>query len=231
MPHTQGNWTQATPFGDGELFIGADQFKDILSNAVLATASQGDLQQSIAASKACTFFASISQMLRIGVFATPAGTQRQFGTAASQPGPSTVSGTSSPLGLPSNPGFPPWTAAVNPTTAGSVAGPTPKGIQVNWIDIIYSVAAVNLSVCQMGFSRTVYQNGVAPTITNTIALGNNGLSKVVAAQPYRTRVTVPNPVFIKVDGTEMVLQVNITTPAGGTANFTGAIVGITFNYN
>jgi hypothetical protein len=227
MSHTVNRFTMDTPNPDGQLFIGSTKFADIGTHTAIAYPSAGLLERTIAASNAAVLVADLMQMIRTGVLATPNSTQRQFGTAASQPGPSSVAGTSGPFNIS---GFPPFTSAQLPTLGGkgNVIG---KGIQVNWVDLIYSVAAVNLSAATVGLTSTVFQNGVAPAVTNIIALGANGLPVAITTQPGRTRVTVVSPVMTTADGTELILNVNLTTPAGGTAIFYGAIVGLSFNFN
>lgn len=226
MSHTRGKWSQDLGSIDFQLFLTPDMFVDTSTLSVL-TATTGIIERTIAASHAVTLFASLRTFLRTGVLATPNNSQRQFGTALSQPGPSSVSGTSDPLAMI---GFPPYTAATNPTIAPS-SGAVPKGLKILFVDLIYSVAAVNLSAITVGLTTTQFINSVAPATANIVALGLNNLLVGFQATPHRIRVPVVNPAYIVLDGCEVVLNFNLTTPAGGTAIFYGAVIGSEINYN
>ena len=135
MPSTtQGRWQQSTPFGDGQIFVGATDFKPTAASGAvtLVSAGAGLLTLNQAASLTGNLIADISKLLRTGELAIAGVVQEQFGTAASQPGPSSVAHTSGPFNLPGNPGFPPWLKSKMPTVSGnaSTKDPIPKGLQV-----------------------------------------------------------------------------------------------------
>jgi hypothetical protein len=240
MPHTDGRWTQGTSNPDLQLFIGAQKFKDLagLATTPATIATPGLLWQLVPAGDACIFVAELDElMLRAGVYATPAYDQEQFGTAASQPGPSSVSGTSGPLAIPGSgtpnfQGFPPIPSALMATLAGPVSGPTQKGIQIDSVDVIYQVLADATAVAAtMGLTKTTFSNLAAPVVTNLIALGANGLPVVIGAQPQVTNVLVPTPGMIVAADTEVLLNINLTGGTAGTIKFFGAVIKAHFNLN
>lgn len=239
MSQTQGRWTAKTPFPDAQFFIGADEFKDLSGNATLPStvATPGVLFQTVGAGKACIFVKSLSELLlRSGVLASPQYDQEQFGTAASQPGPSAVANTSGPLAEP-NPtspyyqGFPPTPSTSLPTLAGAVAGAQPKGIQIDSVDVIYQVLTDATAVAAtIGLTKTVFANGADPAVTNLIALGANGLPTAIAAHPVTTNVPVPTPAMIVAADTDVLLNINLTGGTAGTIKFFGAVIKAHYNF-
>jgi hypothetical protein len=234
MSDTRGRWTASTPFTDGQLFLGASKFTPLVAaSAVPASAGAGLFTLNIPASTTANLFAELNQILRTGQLATNAVNQEQFGTAALVPGPSAVANTSDPLNLPS--GFPPWTNSVNPTITGGQKGATPKGIQINWVDLSYEVDTGAITSATFGLTTTkmpTVATSAAPVVTNVIALGANGLPTAVntAGQATRTRITVASPTFFTLDGTEVIANANFVTPAANTVKFYGAILGVTYNW-
>ena len=227
--NTGGSFEQDTAFNDGQIFLGPNgDFAPTAGTAPLTTSAAGLLYGLVAASQTCNLFSIISQMLRTGVYPQAPFSSQQFGTAASVPGPSTVSGTGGPRGIA---GRPPIPAAKLPTVIGQTAQPIPKGLQINWVDIIYQVLGVALTSATFGLTNTQFINGVAPAVSNLIALAANGLTTAVAAQPTRTRILVPTPAFTILDGSELIANLNFVTPAGSTVKFYGAVLGVSFNEN
>lgn len=234
MSHTDGRWTQGTSVPDLQQFIGADEFALLGGTAPLPStiATPGLLFRTVAAGSAAIFAKSLSELLlRSGVYATPAYDQEQFGTAAAQPGPSSVSGTSGPLAL--QQGQPPVLASQMGTVIGGVqTGPIPKGIQIDSVDVIYQVLADATAVAAtMGLTKTVFKNLTAPVVTNLIALGANGLPVVIGAQPQVTNVAVASPAMIVASDTEVLLNINLTGGTAGTIKFFGAVVKAHYNLN
>jgi hypothetical protein len=80
-------------------------------------------------------------------------------------------------------------------------------------------------------TKTVFANNTAPVVTNLIALGANGLPTAVQAQPYVTNVAVGTPAMITSADAEVVLNVNLTTQAGGSAVFYGVVFHCHYNFN
>lgn len=233
MSHTDGFYEMDTPNTDGQFFVGASEFIDTAGVATTASAGAGLFSKNIPATDAATFFANVAQILRrTGMYATPSRVQEQFGTAASVPGPTTVANTNGPEGTV---GYPPWIAAQLPTLAGPVAGPIPKGFRVKAIDVIYEVNTVDATAATVGLTVTQFANAVAPTVTNRITLGANGLptahNTAGTGKPYVTNIVVPSPVFSTATDGETILNVNLTAGTGGTIKFYGVVLYVDFNLN
>src|SRR5271170_3070597 len=109
--NTLGRLEMQTSFTDGQIFVGASEFWPlVVAGAPVASAGAGLFTRNIPASTTANLFSNISKLFRTGQLASASVNQEQFGTAASVPGPSTVTNTSDPLDLP--PGFPPaWNPA------------------------------------------------------------------------------------------------------------------------
>lgn len=232
MSFTDGTWSQGTAVPGLNLFLGADQFTDFAGLATLpATPAAGLLYKVVPSTDACKFFITAEGLLlRSLEYATPAGSQSQFGTAASQPGPSSVANTMGPLGL--LPGYPPIPAAQLATLGNVQRGPIPKGMQINSIDLLYQVLAVNASAATVGLTETTFSGASAPTVTNLIALAANGLPTAIQAQVIPTPVLVPTPIMINpLLDTQIILNVNLTAGSGGTINFYGAVLKCSYNFN
>lgn len=238
MPHTDGRWSSGTPFPDLQLFIGSLSFKDLAGHATTpsSVATPGVIYQTVPSGDASIFVANLSElMLRSGVYATPAYDQEQFGTAANQPGPSAVSGTSGPLAIPGSgspnfQGFPPIPAANLATLAGPFSGPPAKGIQIDSVDVIYQVLTDATAVAAtIGLTKTVFANLAAPAVTNLIALGAHSLPTAIGAHPQVTNVAVATPAMIVASDTEVLLNINLTGGTAGTINFYGAVVKAHYN--
>jgi hypothetical protein len=166
--------------------------------------------------------------LRTGQYAS-ASSQSQFGTAAGVAGPTTVANTSGPLALPA--GIPPILAANLPTLGNIQRGPIPKGMQINSIDVIYTVAGLAAAVATVGLTTTAFANTTAPVVANLIALAANGLPTAVQATPYVKNVAVATPAMIITADTEVVANVNFTGGATGTVDFYGIVVHCSYNFN
>jgi len=229
MGYTDGRWTQGTSNPDLQLFVGADQFRDSAGLAVLIQGAAGISYYNVPAADACKFISTPDLYLRSGVFATAAYDQEQFGTAAAVPGPSLVAGTSGPLALPGP--FPPIPGAQMATVAGSVGGPSVKGLQIDSIDVIYQVLTIAAALATVGVTKTNFANAVAPAVSNIIALGANGLPTAVAAQPTVTNVANLNPTMIQAADSQILLNLNLTAGAGGTIQFYGIVIKAHFNLN
>jgi hypothetical protein len=233
MSHTDGRWTQGTSVPDLQIFIGADEFALLGGTAPLPAtiAGPGLLFRTVAAGSAAILAKSLSELfLRSGVLATPAYDQEQFGTAAAQPGPSSVAGTSGPLAL--KQGMPPMTASQMATVSGGNSGPSGKGIQIDSIDVIYQVLADATAVAAtIGLTKTVFANLAAPVVTNLIALGANGLPVIIGAQPQVTNVLVGTPAMIVAADTQVLLNINLTGGTAGTIKFFGAVLKCHYNLN
>jgi hypothetical protein len=230
MSQTDGRWTQDVSVPDGQFFIGASEFFDNASLAARTSAGAGLFSLNLASTQAGTFFANLEAFIRTGVYATTAYDQEQYGTAASQPGPSLVANTSGPESVT---GFPPFLAAQLPTLTGGQVGPVPKGTQIDSIDVIYGVYTVAATAATIGLTKTVFTNAAAPVVTNLITLGVNGLTTTTstAGQVKVISVPVATPSMIVSSDTEVVLNVNLTAGTGGTVAFYGVVVHCHYNWN
>jgi hypothetical protein len=228
--HTKNQFIQDTAFSDGQIFLGpSGDFIAVGGTApTLATAGVGLLGYTLGtASSTYNLFSPISQILRTGYAPL---FQEQFGTAASVPGPTAVANTSDPEAL--QQGFPPILSANNPTIHGPFTGYRAKGIQINYVDVIYNVATAALTAATIGLTKTKFVNNVAPLVTNYIALANNGLPLPIQANPYVTRITVATPAFDVDTDSELILNINLSTGAASTTSiFYGCVLGISFNFN
>ncbi len=228
MSITEGKWEQGTPSTDMQIFVDAGRFTDVAGLATVASAGPGLFVKHVPAADASTFFANLGLLLRTGQYASADG-QSQFGTAAGVAGPTTVANTSGPLALP--PGIPPILAANLPTLGNIQLGPIPKGMQINSIDVIYTVAALAAAVATVGLTTTTFANATAPVVTNLIALAANGLPTAVQATPYVKNVAVATPAMLITADTEVIANVNFTGGATGTVDFYGIVVHCSFNFN
>ena len=232
MPHTDGRWTSGTSFPGFELFVSALEFIDMAGVATIPStiATPGLVFKTVGSGAAAIFAAGLKQFLREPVYATPAYDQEQFGTAAAQPGPSSVSGTGGPLGLPQ--GQPPMLSSQLATVSGNyVSGPSKKGLQIDSVDVIYQVLTDATAVAAtIGMSYTNFANLVAPAVTTLITLGANGLPVVIGAQPQVKNVAVASPAMIVGSDTEIILNINLTGGTAGTIKFYGAVVKGHYNF-
>ena len=220
---------QNTAPTDMQIFI--DPHHIFASSGVAAVTRDGSglINLAIGASQACVFQAFFTPNTRTGMYATPALDQEQFGTAASQPGPSIVANTSGPLAL--KPGFPPILAADMATLGAIQRGPIPKGIQINSIDAIYLVTGVALTLATVGVTKTVFANNTAPAVTNLLANASNGLPTAVQAQPYVKNVPLTAVAFLTDNDVEPIIELDLTTAAGGSAKLYGLVAHCSFNFN
>jgi len=219
---TAGQIIASQPNTDGQLFIPVSRFSAVGTVPALASAGPGLLTATLATATTYNLFAAIDELLRTGL---APNYQEAFGTAALVPGPTAVANTSDPLAID---GMPPFTNALNPTL-NPQKGFVPKGMQINWVDAIYSAPAA-ITSATLGLTTTKYVNNTAPLVANIIALGANGLPAGLQAQPYRTRVSVATPAMIVLDGCEVILNLNFATGAGNAVLY-GAVVGVSFNFN
>ena len=192
----------------------------------IASAGFGDFSVPFNGANNIVLIANAKLLTRIGQ--TP-NYQEQFGTAALVPGPSAIPNTNDPIAIV---GMPPFTNALNPIQlpAGN-RNYIPKGVQINWVDLIYKLTVVPAVAIQFGICTINYQNNVAPVSTTLLAYGTNGLPTAVQALPYRKRINLANPVMITLDTAEIVLQLGLNISATSVNNFYGAVLGMTYNYN
>lgn len=232
---TAGTFSQDSPQTDGVIFIGASEFMSpTLSNTGLTKVAVGKVPYVAPVSTTTEFFKALDQILRTGVLNSQAYGYTAFGTTGPPPvpGPSSVANTSDASGVS---GHPPLTIANLPTIKGPVVGAIPKGIQINYIDVIYQVLGAASTAILFGLTKTVFgaagAGATAPVVTNLIALAANGLPTAVAANPVTTRINIANPSMLATDETEILAELSFQNPAGCTVNFYGLKLGVSFNYN
>lgn len=231
MPNTDGRWSAATGFTDGQLFVGADKMIDVAGLATGPTyPALGTLIKTVPAGSASNFVISLSELLqRSGVYADSNYDQEQFGTAAAVPGPSLISNTGGPLQL--YKGQPPVTSAKLATVSGSyVPGPAIKGIQLDSVDVIYQVLTVTAALAQIGVTSTKFVGGSAPAATALLALGANSLPTAIAAQPQVTNVPITAPTYIAGLDTQYLINLKLTAGAGGTISVFGIVPKFHYNF-
>lgn len=226
--HTEGRMLQDIPNTDMQIFIDPYHIWQSGGAGTLTRDAAGVFELAIAASQACVFNCFITPLLRTGMYADQY-TQEQFGTAAAVAGPSAVPNTSGPLALAQ--GIPPLTTSQLATVGNVLRGPMPKGIRIDSIDVIYAVGAVNLTSMTIGINKAVFVDGVAPAVTALLAQAQNGLSLAFQAQPHVINVPVAGATFTTDKDALVSVEVDLTTPVGGTAKFYGIVVHCSYNFN
>lgn len=228
MPGTDSVWEQGSSFPDLQIFIGADEIRTTSGTATLTLNASGDLSVNIGASQTTVNVISEPGFERTGRYGSSALDQQQYGTAASQPGPSAVPGTSGP----GYSGMPPIQGSKLATLTGGVpAGPAAKGIMITSIDAIYLIAGSALTLNQLGITASKFVNNVAVAVTNILAKAANGLQTAIQANPYVTNVPVTTPAFVVTPDTEVLVEWDVTTQAGGSARLYGLVLRCSFNFN
>lgn len=111
--------------------------------------------------------------------------------------------------------------------------PVLKGVKLKSIDVIYSVGTDPLTSITVGIYAKQDMNGQAPTITTLLAQAANGLSTAVTAERNVTNVAIPASAqaFIVTEDTVITVEIDITTPTGGSANIFGVVFNYDFNFN
>lgn len=229
MPTTESVWEQNSALTDMQIFVDPYHIFASAGAATLTRDGAGLLNLAVGASQACVFNCFCTPKTRTGMYATAAFNQQQFGTAASVPGPSSVAGTSGPLAL--RPGFPPIPAASLATLGAFQSGPIPKGIQINSVDVIYTVAGAALTLAQIAVYKTVFANNVAPAVTALLASGAHGLPTATQAQPYVTNVPLTTVAFLTDNDVEPIVELDLTTQVGGSLKLYGIVLRCNFNFN
>jgi hypothetical protein len=249
--HTAGYVTQGKPNTDGQFFICASDAFIYASNiggegsATLALDQVGNGAEAPAIQIAAGLSFGIGFDLntiitRLGMlqsqnFATNSS-QQAFGTAEG-PGPNATSGTSSPAGFGANSVIPPVTTANLPTLIGSVSGPPKKGVQVNYIDLLYANRAdvgraVNVALQGVQFPLGL---GVQATFdTNNLSYDLTSDQLAITPDQHCNRLRIPNtnPFMLTNDGDLLTVIVSGQTGVGeNSLSVFGIIVGISYNYN
>jgi hypothetical protein len=235
MPQTDGNWKSRTAFNDMQIFVGVSDFID---TAAKATMDPG-FAWALAATNEAVFMADVSAVVRrlgeyaiplwTGVTPNPGATQNAFGTAASEPGPSHVAGTSDPLAL--KPGVPPQPAANLATLGAFQTGPIPKGIKITSVDVIYNIDTADASAASVLLASQSFTDGGVPVITVLIAPTVVPLVAKALGAVYVANVPVAVPAFEVTADSRTLINFDITAGAGGTVTFYGVVLHCDFNFN
>jgi hypothetical protein len=159
--------------------------------------------------------------------------QEAFGTA-SGPGPSAIAGTSGPSGFGPDSVIPPVMGANLPTLIGSVAGPPKKGIQINWIDLIYQVAGDPLTSLSYVVNKITIPPGIDQTLTEITLVSGvvPAGAKLENINDFtRFRVINPNPEML-IDDMD-ILNIFLTASVLNATSFSsmGLILGCSYNFN
>lgn len=222
--NTQGRFEMDTPMTDGVVGLTIDLFNNYGAGAATKTRNaKGDYSFNVAASQVTVFSTSLEGLIfRTGILPF---LQQQFGTAAGVAGPTAVANTSSPdaqIGVPPQTG----TTLLTPAT-----GFIPKGIKITDFTVKYLIGTNPLSLHTIGFSKSVFANNAAIVVTDILANAANGLATAAQANPYVTKVSLVSPVFQVSDLADLWLEIDATTPAGGTYRLYSVSMHVTFNFN
>lgn len=240
---TAGTFTQDTPNTDMQVMFDALEFA--MSGATPQsglTTIAGVNVPFISGTVSGTFTAGCNLsnlLLRTGIFAPSTAqtlSSQAFGTAAALPGPQAgVPATSSPSGFGSSAVVPPVLKANLPTIVGSVPGAKAKGMQINWVDLLYYPGATT-PVTSITATLAVIQIpqglGATPVLLSTpINAVTVSTAVQTAGKINRVRLTPTSTTMYTADGTLLELNVVIVYPAGGAAVLFGAILGCSYNFN
>jgi hypothetical protein len=113
-----------------------------------------------------------------------------------------------------------------------VTSPRPKGLGIRAIYPIYAVAGAALTLNTIGITKTVFSNNAAPVVTNLLANAANGLATATNAQPYLTPINFASPIsMLTTKYAEYIIEWDVTTAGGGTAELFGIFIDVNFNFN
>jgi hypothetical protein len=247
--HTAGYVTQGKPNTDAQIFISINYalaYNLTPGNAVALNNAVNTQEVQIPSFVPATDTPSLmvfnidTLLLRLGMLQSKNyaanSSQQAFGTAEG-PGPNSTSGTSAPSGFGSDSVIAPIAAANLPTLIGSVSGPPAKGIQLNYIDLVYQIfgnvlASFEYQVDKITIPPGFDQNVV---ISNMVPLGNVPLAfrQPMTNDISRFRISVPNPKMLVDDGDFIQVQVAMSSPpsSGDSLAFIGLFLGCSYNFN
>lgn len=131
-------------------------------------------------------------------------------------------------------GVPPFKAGgtAPPGNLLPLTAPRPKGIGIRAMYPVYSVAGAALTTNTIGLTKTVFSPNAAPVVTSLLANAANGLATATNAQPYLTPINFASPIAYQVTKfAEYIIEWDVTTAGGGTANIYGIFLDLLYNYN
>jgi hypothetical protein len=226
MGRTAGFWEQDSAFPDGQVFL---PISYIPAGATLTEISTGNWALSVPASTAVTIpFFLDSLITRYGKqddaqqhfgLANPVG---GFQGAQSQPVPPAAFTTPwGPTGRPPQPS----------SNFGQPVLSRPKGILIKAVTPVYIAGAGALTAASVGITKTAFVNGVAPLVTQLLAV----TALPLAASTFPTVTTVPLPIADQVMLTDrfsqVIIQFALTASAAGAADVYGLFLDVAYNYN
>jgi hypothetical protein len=237
--HTDGVFTQNKPNTDGQIFLSAMDAATIggsgIVQAVIGSTPLVGLQIPASVTGILVMNSS-GLLLRTGIlqsnnFATNTS-QEAFGTA-NGPGPSAVSGTSSPSGFGADQVVAPVLTARLPTLKGSTAGAIKKGLQINFVDWLYQTSAgtppTSVTVKADILSTTVGNN--TPVVDTPVIASTVLNSAVNTTSIHRVRTTPTTPTFYVSDGSIFSATFSAVNPASAACIWAGVLLGVSFNFN
>lgn len=216
MPHTSSFYQQDQPNTDGIATFGPEEimagFVPAAGTALITRNAAGSWSWNQAASVTNIYGIPLTPlMFRLGF---SQDTQEQFG------------GSVGPIGVAGRPPFTGATQLVPPTT-----NKVPKGIKILDFVVNYIVITNPLTAMTCRYDRTVYAEGAAPAVTNILASAANGLLLTVT-NGHSVKITgLAAQTFEITDLSQLIFELSIQTPAGGTCQLHNIQVHYAFNYN
>lgn len=224
MGRTAGWWLQDSALPDGQVFQTASSGIVTAGAVVVNRDGLGLYNVTAAASQTVTMGFNLGHILRFGM---QDDEQNAFGSA---------SGTGQ-QGLPTPPntfatnlqqsGRPPFTQAQN------LVVPTnrPKGIGILSVTPIYTISTLAATSVSIGVTKTVFANGIAPSVTALLAAAANGQPTATSAQPNAVTSAITTQSLITDVNAEVIAELTLVLPATSTAKIYGMRWAVQFNYN
>ena len=221
---TQGVFQQDTAFPDGQIFVQINPGDATSGTVSLASAGAGLVTTHIGNSQTVVFRKSLNSLLfRYGV---QDYAQEQWGSTAN--GGANFKATppavfTTPYGVSGNPPFTGSSQLVPPTSR-------PKGIQINTAAPIYSIGSADASLNTLGITQTFFANATAPAVTTILTNAAHSMSVTHATNPYLPTIAV-NSGMLTSTNAQYIVEWDITTPSGGTADVYGLLLFVSYNFN
>jgi len=232
MPHTQSRYMQDLGFTDGKIFAGIGDLTLISGTAPLTKNAFGDYSFNLGNSATCVFGVNLSTLIlrRLGMFED---LQEQFGGGG-------IPGSAQPQAYRPDQ-IPSMSSAqqLQPRAAFKT-----KGFRLKSLDVIQLISGAAITTNQIGIAMNQHVNNVANNVTTILALAANGLPTAVQANPYVTTISLTSaqqalisnvpggiPGYHILNDTGLWVEVDMTTPGGGTARLYGVDISIEYNFN
>jgi hypothetical protein len=231
----QQDWLQEQ-FGSG--VAGGAQGKPVMGFTALVTSST-------TAAASVNVPVNTSVGFAVGDYVTAGGTQQTYITAIPDGTHITLALTTATLAVNATitqnifttpagvTGTPPFKGGgtAPPAFLTPLTAPRPKGIGIRAIYPVYSIAGAALTTNTIGISKTVFSPNAAPVVTSILTDAANGLATATNAQPYLTPINFATPIAYQTTKfAEYIIEWDITTAGGGTANVYGIFLDLLYNY-